>query len=119
MCALATASENGLALQYLWGNSTDWATKSILEFYSFSLFFVLPFLRRMLNTAEIMPRTNRLLILLTFVWIIFAVGLTMFFSLFFKIHLFLLVITLISILGVVFYGVYKRQRSAIIFLFGF
>lgn len=117
--ALATASENGLALQYLWGNSTDWATKSILEFYSLASFSFLPFLRRMLNTAEIMPRANRFLILLTFVWIIFAVGLTMFFSLFFKIHLFLLVITLISILGVVFYGVYKRQRSAIIFLLAF
>ena len=117
--ALATASENGLALQYLWNNSPDWATKSILEFYSLASLTFLPFLRRMLNTAEVMPKANRFLILLAGVWVIFAVGLTMFFSLFFKIHLFLLVITLISILSVVFYGVYKRQRSAIIFLLAF
>lgn len=117
--ALATASENGLALQYLWNNSPDWATKSILEFYSLASLTFLPFLRRMLNTRVVMPKANRLLILLTFLWVIFAVGLTIFFSLFFKIHLFLLVITLISILGVVFYGVYKRQRSAIIFLLAF
>lgn len=117
--ALATASENGLAVQYLWNNSPDWAVKSIIEFYSLAALVFSSFVRSMLNTAKVMPKANRFLIFLTGVWFLFAFGVMLFFSALFKVFIFLLVITVIIILGVVFLGVYKRERSAFIFLFSF
>lgn len=117
--ALGTAAENGLAVQYLWSDSPDWAVLSILLFYSLAALSFLQFMSRMLNTSERMPGAYRFLNVLTGVWAFYVIGIFISFSLFFKLYLILMAVTIFIILGVVFLGVFRRERSAVIFLSAF
>lgn len=114
--ALAIASENGLAKEFLWPDATLWA--DISSFVGNSLVGAtwLLFIRHMLNTRTVIPKLDRLIKVFVGVYLLTLIGFTVSFQTFAKSAVLLYLATIMLILGVGLFCAFKRQRSAYFFV---
>jgi signal transduction histidine kinase len=59
--ALSLASENGLANEFLWQDSSEWSEMAPIIGFTLSLAVVILFMRRMINSVTVVPGLDRLL----------------------------------------------------------
>nr|WP_319564644.1 7TM diverse intracellular signaling domain-containing protein [uncultured Rhodoferax sp.] len=117
--ALTSAAQQGLAKEFLWPDAALWSDISVPIGFSLSLAALSAFMRRMLNTAENLPRFDRLLKLLVGFLLLLPIG--FFVALAAIIKPAVLGYALISVLvvGTALFCAYKRQRSAYFFVTAF
>ena len=113
---LGIASQNGLAKEFLWPNSTLWS--DISQFAGCSLVFMtwLLFMRHMLNIRTVIPKLDRLLNALVGIYLLTLIGFAVSLQTFAKSAVLLYLATIMLILGVGLFCAFKRQRSAYFFV---
>lgn len=117
--ALAFSSEYGLAKEFLWPSSTSWAVISTSVLLSLSVASGMVFMRRMLDTAKIIPRLDRMLKMLVYVFLLFPFGFVIAIQTFIQPAVILIAASMLLNFGVGLYCSFKRQRSAIFFTIAF
>jgi signal transduction histidine kinase len=118
--ALTVSASNGLGKEFLWPDTLLWSDMAINVGYAISIAALLLFMRRMMNTKELIPRVDRLLktvigslLLLPIGYAVSLRTTAMLASVYF-----LCIAALI--LSVAIYGTFvKRQRNAVFFLVAF
>lgn len=119
LTAIALASQNGLAKEFLWPDSTLWSETSTMTIFSLVFAITLLFMRRMLNTSMLIAKFDHFLIALAFFYLLMPLGLITSYSNFYLPATLLLISTVPLFLGTGIYCLYKRQRSAVFFLVAF
>jgi len=118
-CALAFADQNGLVKEFLWPNSPAWLDFSTDSGYSIALLALLLFMRRMLNTKVIVPRTDGLIKILAGLFLISPLGFAISYPSLVAPAAVVYLLTFPLTLGIGVYCAVKGQRSAIFFLAAF
>ncbi len=117
--SMALATYGGLAHEFLWPDATLWSDISYFVGWSMVLASALQFTRIMLNTAGMVPRVDRLIQILTVIFLLSPIPFAL------SMHTFAMAAALLNlfaamlILGVGLYCAIKRQRSAYFFLAAF
>jgi two-component system, sensor histidine kinase and response regulator len=114
---VAVASSTGLGVEYLWGDVPAWSTISFAVSAHLCGIFLIAFMRLMIGTKELLPRTDRLLNATILVNTLACIA--TFFSYQIAMTLFLVIVTAVQILWVALLSCFKRQRGAYIFLAAF
>ncbi|MDD2684684.1 MAG: sensor domain-containing diguanylate cyclase [Gallionella sp.] len=117
--ALAFSSEYGLAKEFLWPGATHWAIISTGILLSLSVAAGIAFMRRMLDTVKLIPKLDKLLKALTYLFLIIPFSLVLSIETFIRPAVSLIVATILLIFSVGLYCSFKRQRSAILFTIAF
>lgn len=117
--ALALAAENGLGDEFLWGNSPRWSLIASMVGYSFAIGFFVLFMRRMLGTAELTPRVDRLLQGLAASLLLSPIALALSFRTVILPLILLYLVTVMFCLSIGAFYSLRRQRSAYFFLVAF
>lgn len=117
--AFSMAAQNGLAKEFLWLNAPLWSIIATAAGYSFTLSAMLAFMRRMLNTEQVIGKLDRLLKMLVVFFLLFPILFVVSAQIFLKPAVQLYGIMLILILGIGLYCAFKRQRSAYFFVAAF
>lgn len=119
-CTVFTlAIKNGLAPEFLWPGTTLGSNVSYYVGTSLSLGAFLLFMRRMLRTAEVVPRLDTLVRWLVGLYLLTLVGYAVSLSTFARYGILLNLATVALILVVGLACAFKRQRSAYFFLAAF
>ena len=117
--AMTLAIQNGLDKEYFWNDSPFWSNIATNVGYSLTLASLLMFMRKMLNTREIIPRLDR--VLRIFIGLFLVTPLAFFVSLQTVIQptaiLYGIAALLILVAGSI--CAFKRQRSAYFFVVAF
>ena len=117
--SLMMASQNGLAKEFLWPNSTDWDNFATSIGYALSTLAILAFMRMMLNTRQWLPRWDLALRACMAFLALMVIGfLASFYSLI-KLAAGFYGLAAILVVVVSVCGIYRRQRSAYFFLGAF
>lgn len=115
--ALAISASNGWGKEFLWPDTTLWSNIAISVLGSLTLAALLHFMRRMLNTREIIPRADRLIKVFIGLQLLFAVGVAISPQAFAVPGTRLIPATTLLVLSVgVFCAVWRRQRIALFFV---
>lgn len=117
--ALMAAEQHGLAEEFLWPDATRWSTIALPILGFFTTAFYSQFMRRMLNTAQVLPKIDIL--------IKGYAGIALFFPLTFAISapIFIKIGIPVTLMGVALmcvvsiYCAIKRQRSAYYYVLAF
>ncbi|MES2048461.1 MAG: 7TM-DISM domain-containing protein, partial [Pseudomonadota bacterium] len=117
--AMTMAIQNGLDKEYFWNDSPFWSNIATNVGYSLTLASLLIFMRKMLNTRDVIPRLDR--VLRIFIWLFLLTPLAFCVSLQTVIQptaiLYGVAALLILVAGL--FCVFKRQRSAYFFVGAF
>uniref|UniRef100_UPI00374DBDF5 7TMR-DISM family protein n=1 Tax=Rhodoferax sp. TaxID=50421 RepID=UPI00374DBDF5 len=116
---LTLAEENGLAKEFLWGDAPLWSNISTGIGFSLSCGVFLFFMRRMLNTAQLLPRLDRGILLLARLFLLSPLAFLTSFDKVIQPAVALWSLTMLLILGVGVYGSLRRQRTAYFFVAAF
>ncbi len=117
--AITLAAQNGLANEFLWSNSPVWSKYSLAVGYSYTMFSLLLFTRRMLHTSHWMPRLDKVIFVLAMTFMISPLG---FFTIYDQVVPLAVILNVTGTSLILFAGVYcafKRQRSAYFFVAAF
>lgn len=117
--ALAMASQNGLAKEYLWPYALEFSDIATSFAYGAAFVGLLLFMRRMLNTKWIIPRLDKIVKFLIAVHLFFIAGFLLNLPAFIKPSAGLFLLTALIIIFSAIYCALKRQRSAYFFLSAF
>lgn len=117
--AFSMSAQNGLSKEFLWPNSPLWSVISTATGYSLTLAAMLVFMRRMLDTEQIIPKFDRLLKALVNFFLFFPIMFVISAQTFLKPAVQFYGIVLILIIGIGLYCAVKRQRSAYFFVGAF
>lgn len=118
--SLGLAGSNGLPKEFLWPQSTLWADVAHFVCYSISLAVLLLFMRRMLNTYALLPKTDALIRGVAGALLLTPIGFALAPRYFGEPTVLLYVVAICLTLGVgLFCALVKRQRSAIFFAAAF
>lgn len=117
--ALTLAAQNGLANEFLWPNSPIWSNYSMAIGYSYTLAALLLFTRSMLNTAQVLPRLDRIVKVIAALFIASPIAFFYAYQTVIPFAMLLNVIASTLILGIGIYCAFKRQRSAYFFVAAF
>jgi len=113
--ALAISASNGWGKEFLWPETTLWSNIAISVFGSLTLAALLLFMRRMLNTREVVPRADRLIKVFVALQLLFAAGVAISPQSFAVPGTVLITVTAVLILSVGIYcAVWRRQRIAVL-----
>jgi diguanylate cyclase (GGDEF)-like protein len=119
-CTFATlAIKNGLAPDWLLGGVPLNSNAVYYSGTSLALAAMLLFMRRMLGTAQLLPRTDRLLIALVALYLLTPLAYAVALPLFSRAAILLNLATALVVIGVGVAAALKRQRSAYFFLGAF
>ena len=114
--ALAISASNGWGKEFIWPETTLWSNIAISVFGSLTLAALLLFMRRMLNTREVVPRADRLIKVFVGLQLLFAAGVAVSPQGLAIPGTVLISVTAVLILSVgVFCAVWRRQRIAVFF----
>ncbi|TXT34892.1 MAG: hypothetical protein FD135_5192, partial [Comamonadaceae bacterium] len=121
ICTVFTVlSGNGLAKEYLWPDSAAWAEIAVSISYSLMITALLLFMRRMLNTQELIPRTDRLLKIIVCIELLVPIGYTASLNAVVKpFTLYQFAIGVLILFVSLFLWFVKRQRNAVYFTVAF
>lgn len=116
---LTIAAKNGLAQEYLWPDATLWSNVVVVAGFSLSFASLLIFMRRMLSTANVLPRWD--LGIKTMIGVLFFIPILLLFSLPTFIKFAAMIFVLAALLILVTSGIcaLRKQRSAYFFLIAF
>lgn len=118
--ALTISASNGLGKEFLWPDTTLWSNIAISVLGSLTLAALLLFMRRMLNTREIIPRPDRLIKVFVGLQLLFAIGVAISPQGIAVPGTVLISVTAVLILSVgVFCAVWRHQRIAVFFVVAF
>jgi signal transduction histidine kinase len=117
--ALAIAAQHGLSKEYLPFDSPLWSEISVGVSYSLAVMAILLFTRRMLNTADIAPRLDRLLKMSTWLLLLSLVGFLIDYQRLIQAATALYGAAALLIISSALYCAMKQQRSAYFFLIAF
>ena len=118
--ALAISASNGWGKEFIWPETTLWSNIAISVFGSLTLAALLLFMRRMLNTREVIPRADRLIKAFVVLQLLFAAGVAISPQGFAVPGTVLISATALLILSLgVFCAVWRRQRIAVFFVAAF
>jgi len=117
--ALTIAAQQGLAKEFLWPDAALWSDISVPIGFSLSLAALIAFMRRMLNTAENLPRFDRLLKLLVGFLLLLPIGFAVALAALIKPSVLSYVLISMLIVGTALFCAHKRQRSAYFFVTAF
>jgi signal transduction histidine kinase len=118
--ALAISASNGWGKEFVWPETTLWSNIAISVFGSLTLAALLLFMRRMLNTRELIPRADRLIKVFVGLQLLFAAGVALSPQGFAVPGAVLISVTAVLILSVgVYCAVWRRQRIAVFFAAAF
>ncbi len=113
--ALSVAAINGLAIEYLWGNSPYWINISASVGYAMSLAVGIVFMRSMVDTRTLVPRLDVALKVAVGMQLAMAAGVAMSYSTFIKPQLVIAGATSLLVLLTGVWCAVKRDRSALYF----
>ena len=117
--ALLAAEQHGLAEEFLWPDATLWPTVALPTLGFFTAAFYTQFMRRMLNTAQVLPKVDILIkwyfVIALFFPVMFIISAPIFFKI--GIPVTLMGVALMSAVSI--YCAIKRQRSAYYFVLAF
>ena len=115
--ALAVSAVGGLGKEFIWPNTTLWSGMSDHIFYVCMSVTLLLFMRRMLNTREIVPRLDRMIKIFAGLYLLLPIGIIVSMQTFSVPTRLCIVATGLLILWIgVYCAVFKRQRIAVIFV---
>lgn len=117
--ALTLAAQNGLANEFLWPGAPFWSNYTLAIGYSYTLAALLLFTRSMLNTRQLIPRTDRVIQVIVALFLLSPLA---FFYAYQSVIPFAMLLNVIAsslILAVGIYCAFKRQRSAYFFVAAF
>lgn len=117
--ALGLAAQNGLAHEFLWPAATLWSNVSVFVGFALSLATILMFMRHMLDTQKVIPKTDRVIKLLVATHLIFTLCFFVSLQTFALPAEILNIATALLVLGVSVYCTLKGQRSAYFFVAAF
>lgn len=118
--ALTISASNGWGKEFIWPGTTLWSDIAISVFGSLTLAALLLFMRRMLNTREVMPRLDRLIKVFVGIQLLFAIGVAVSPPAFAVPGTLVLLATTVLILSVgIVCALVKRQRIAVFFVAAF
>jgi len=117
--SLSMASQNGLAKEYLWPDTSLWSSISTSVFYSTAFITLLVFMQRMVNTKEIVPKIHHLINLFIAGHLVFIFGYFESLQTFVKPSALFFLLTALLIVATGLLCALKRQRSAYFFLAAF
>lgn len=113
--ALSIAADNGLAMEYLWGNSFYWSNISAAVGYSVSLALGILFMRSMIDTRKLVPRLDTALQVALALHFALPVGIAISYVTFIKPLLAIAGLTSLLLLLTGALCAIKRDRSAMYF----
>lgn len=113
--AISIGTMSGFTHEFLWSNSTWWSDISGSVGFALSYFFLLLFMRQMLNTRTTMPKTDRLILMMAGINLLFPLGFALSLQTFSIIYIPVSMLNSTLILVVALYCTIKCQRSAMIF----
>lgn len=119
LMSLSLASQNGLAKEFIWPDSTVWSDMSTSVGYGISFVTLLIFMRRMLNTSRVIPGLDRINKIFIGAHLIFLIGYVVSLTTFLKTSALLFFVTALLIVANGVFCAVKRQRSAYFFLSAF
>ena len=119
--ALSLASFNGLAKEYLWPNAGAWSDASTYVGFCYCIFSASLFMRKMLKTAVVVPRLDRVLLCIAGLMVLLSAACVFMPQAIVKTSLVVYGASALFMLGTAVYCAALRQRSAYLFLgaFGF
>lgn len=117
--ALSVASVNGLAIEYLWGNSPYWINISASVGYSVSLALGIVFMRSMVDTQRLVPKLDTALKVSVGLQLATAVALAVSYTTVIKPQLAFAGATALLVLLTGVWCALKRDRSALFFSLAF
>lgn len=120
VCAmLGAAARTGLGSEFLWPLATQWSDIAVFFCETFTIAVFLLFMRLMLDTRHVAPRLDWLIKAAVSIQLITTIGFVVSFQSFAKPAVMLNLSTAILVTGVGLYCVFKRQRSAYLFMLAF
>ena len=118
--ALAISAANGFGKEFLWPDTTLWSDIAINVVYSLAYAAFLIFMRRMLNTRDVVPQLDRLIKLIIGILVLFPFGFVVSHQAFAGPTTLFHSATGVLILFVSMYcAIVKRQRIAVFFVAAF
>lgn len=117
--ALTLAAQNGLANEFLWPGAPFWSNYTLAIGYSYTLAALLLFTRSMLNTRQLIPRTDRVIQVIVALFLVSPLAFFYAYQTVIPFAMLLNVIASTLILAVGIYCAFKRQRSAYFFVAAF
>ncbi|APW44511.1 sensor domain-containing diguanylate cyclase [Rhodoferax saidenbachensis] len=117
--AFVLARKGGLAGEFLWPDTLVWSNTSYYGGASLALIAFLMFTRRMLYTATLLPRVDRVLVVLALLHLVAVVGYGVKIETVSRYALVLFLVTAVVSMSVGFWGVYKKMRSAYFYMGAF
>ena len=114
---LAVTSLTGLGVEYLWGEAPAWTTISFAFAAHLCGIFLVAFMRHMIGTSALLPRSD--MVLKASIGVNVIAGVVTLFSYQIAVTLVIAMVTALLILGVGVVSCFKRQRSAYIFMAAF
>ena len=118
--ALTISAGNGWGKEFIWPDATLWSNIAVSVFGAFTLAALLVFMRRMLNTREVIPRLDRLVQALIGIHLLFPIGFAVSVETFAIPSTFFIFVTTALILFVGMYCAFvKQQRIALFFVAAF
>ncbi|MES2949773.1 MAG: diguanylate cyclase [Pseudomonadota bacterium] len=117
--AFSIAADNGLAIEYVWGNAPVWTQMASSVGYSVSLAIGGLFLRRMVGTRTLVPGLDKVLLLAVALHLVLPIGVAVSYVHFIKPLLLAGGVTSLLFLAVGLVCAFKRNRSAMFFVAAF
>ena len=117
--AITVAAQNGLAHEFIWPEATLFSNISTYTGVSLTLVALLFFMRSMLNTRGLIPKTDDLLKLLIAIHLLMPIVFSVSLQTVAKFATLLNLATALLILGIGIFCAFKRQRSAYFFVLAF
>jgi signal transduction histidine kinase len=119
LTAFSLAAQNGLIKEFFWFDSPLWSDVSTNGGFALAIAALLLFMRHMLETWKVIPRFDRILKLLTAVYVLTPIGLAISYQGIVTYTIMLNGITMTMILCIGIYFSFKRIRSAYFFVTAF
>ncbi|MBC7702495.1 MAG: sensor domain-containing diguanylate cyclase [Rhodoferax sp.] len=115
--ALSVLAVSGLGKEFLWPNATLWSVMSDHIFYVCMSVTLLLFMRRILNTRDIVPRLDRMIKILGSLYLPLLIGIVVSMQTFaLPTRLYMVAMGPLILWIGVYCAVFKRQRIAVIFV---
>ena len=117
--AFVIATHTGLAHEFLWPGASAWPDISTFTAYSLAVSAFIFFMRLMINTRELMPRTDKVLKIAGIIYLFTPIAFIISISSTAKLATIINFLWLLIVLSIGLFGIYKKQRSAYFFLAAF
>lgn len=111
--------DKGLGNEFLWQDLSSWSSFSVGVGMTLSLGTFLIFMRSMLNTKRTIPKVDKLIQLLIFVFLLLPFLFAYYYETFVFPSVLLYLFTMILILWIGIYSMWKKERSSYFFVIAF